>query len=90
MEKREPKSWKKHKKIALGKSAEKGEEREPTSINISPISGAGGSRAAALYSRTAHSPAQNPKIVAEHEKGKVLAQTKERVRAEKVRDEKVL
>ena len=50
----------------------------------------GGSRAAALYSRKAHSPAQNPKIVAEHEKGKVLAQTKERVREEKVRDEKVL
>ena len=50
----------------------------------------GGSRAAALYSRKAHYTAQNPKIVAEHEKGKVLAQTKERVHEEKVRDEKVL
>ena len=50
----------------------------------------GGSREAALYSRKAHYTAQNPKIVAEHEKGKVLAQTKERVHEEKVRDEKVL
>ena len=36
----------------------------------------GGSRAAALYSRKAHNPAQNPKIVAHHEKGKVPAANK--------------